>query len=155
MYRFSYCSLSFLTIIFTIHLVNGQGIFYVLVVYAAFIDYAVESLINPSPLYTVPGISDFFLCISTTDLTGAQWLINGTKVANLSPDVNVTQNFVPGVRAGVLTFNNILVEYNNTRVQCNATSKNHGLILSSSTFLILQGEWSIQCVNELVLSISQ
>ncbi len=57
-------------------------------------------------------------------ITSVEWLINGTRLEDLSL-TNVETEFSQLLtRQGTLVFNNISVEYNNTNIQCRATLSN-------------------------------
>ena len=85
---------------------------------------------------TTPGGSARFTC-SGTGLTGIQWLVNGTLLENLNL-TNVTaafrQSVVGGI--GVLTFENVLFEYNETTIRCSDSSSRTSQVQSK---LLIQG----------------
>ena len=72
-------------------------------------------------------------------ITSVQWLINGTRLEDLSL-TNVGNEFSPISRLGALVFINISVEYNNTNIQCRATLDNGETVDSNNSTLFVQGE---------------
>ena len=76
---------------------------------------------------------------SGTTITSVEWLINGTRLEDLSL-TNVETEFSQITRQGALVFNNISVEYNNTNIQCRATLSNGETGDSDNFTLLVQGE---------------
>ncbi len=77
--------------------------------------------------------------ISGTTITSVEWLINGTRLEDLSL-TNVETQFIELSRQGILVFNNISVEYNNTNILCRANLSNGETINSNDFTLLVQGE---------------
>ena len=75
----------------------------------------------------------------TINITSVEWLINGTRLEDLSL-TNVETEFSQLSRQGTLVFNNISVEYNNTNIQCRATLSNGETVDSNNVTLLVQGE---------------
>ncbi len=86
---------------------------------------------DPAILYCVS--------LSGTTITSVEWLINGTRLEDLSL-TNVETEFSQLSRQGVLVFRNISVEYNNTNIQCRATLSNGETMDSNNYTLLVQGE---------------
>ena len=98
----------------------------------------------------IPGGRDPVLnCASlsdTTTITSVEWLINRTRLEAMLEDLsltNVLMEFSEVFRQGVLVFNNISVEYNNTNIQCRATLSNGETVDSNNFTLLIQGEREI------------
>ena len=88
----------------------------------------------------IPGNNPTFNCASLSrTVTSVQWLINGTRLGDLSL-TNVETEFSQISGQGVLVFNNISVEYNNTNIQCRATLSNGETADSNNSTLLVQGE---------------
>lgn len=67
-----------------------------------------------------------------------QWLINGTELESLDlPGVRTESNIV----AGALTITNLTEIFNETTLQCMATSRAGDVFLSDTPRLRLQGEY--------------
>ncbi len=82
-------------------------------------------------------------CASLSDtITSVEWLINGTQLEDLSL-TNVLTDFSELTRQGVLLFNSISVEYNNTNIQCRTTLSNGESADSNNFTLLVQGEREI------------
>ncbi len=88
----------------------------------------------------MPGGRDPALnCASLSDtitITSVEWLINGTRLEDLS----LTNEFSQLTKQGVLVFNNISMEYNNTNIQCRATLSNGETVDTNNVTLLVQGE---------------
>ncbi len=93
----------------------------------------------------IPGDRAIFNCapLPGTTITSVQWLINGTRLEDLSL-TNVETEFSHLSRQGTLVFNNISVENNNTSVQCRATLSNGETVNSNNSTLLVQGEREIE-----------
>ncbi len=88
----------------------------------------------------IPGDNPIYNCASSSGtITSVEWLINGTQLEDLSL-TNVETEFSQLSRQGVLVFNDISVEYNNTNIQCRATLSNGETVHSNSLTLLVQGE---------------
>ncbi len=84
----------------------------------------------------IPGDNPIYNCasLSGTTITSVEWLINRTRLEDLSL-TNVVTWFSQLFRQGLLVFYNIYVEYNNTNIQCRATLSNGETVDSNnSTF---------------------
>ncbi len=91
----------------------------------------------------IPGRNPVLSCASPFDtITGVEWLINGTRLEDLSL-TNVVTEFSQLFRQGGLVFNDISVEYNNTNIQCRATLSNGETVDSNNFTLLVQGEREI------------
>ncbi len=101
---------------------------------------SIVTLTSPGSVF-IPGDNPIFNCASLphTNITSVQWLINGTRLEDLS-FTNVVTDFSELTRQGVLVFNNISVEYNNTNIQCRATLSNGETVDSNDFTLLVQGE---------------
>ncbi len=87
-----------------------------------------------------PGRDPVLNCASLSGtITSVEWLINGTRLEDLSL-TNVETQFIELFRQGGLVFNNISVEYNNTNIQCRATLSNGETVDSNYFTLLVQGE---------------
>ncbi len=96
-------------------------------------------LTSTSPVF-VPGNNPIYNCgSSSVTVTSVQWLINGTQLEDLSL-TNVETEFNQQTSQGILLFNNISVEYNNTNIQCRATLDNGETVDSNNLTLLVQGE---------------
>ena len=73
-------------------------------------------------------------------------MINGSGLEDLSL-TNAVTYFDVVTKQGVLVFNSISVEYNNTNIQCRATLSNGETVDSNSVTLLVQGERVIIFVN--------
>ena len=80
-----------------------------------------------------------FSCLSTSSLVvSIEWLVNETDLNSLQlTDVN--QGFEPIGRVGTLRFDNVSLEYNNTRIQCKVYTSTEGEVLSKNSTLLIQG----------------
>ncbi len=90
----------------------------------------------------IPGEIPIFNCATssrTITITSVEWLINGTQLEDLSL-TNVETEFSQLFRQGLLGFNNISVEYNNTNIQCRVTLSNGETVDSNNSTLLVQGE---------------
>ncbi len=91
----------------------------------------------------IPDVNPIFNCGAASDapitITSVQWLINGTRLEDLSL-TNVGTEFSQLSRQGTLVFNNISVEYNNTIIQCRANLSNGETVDSNIDTLLVQGE---------------
>ncbi len=86
------------------------------------------------------GDNPVFNCGSpSVTITSVQWLINGTRLEDLSL-TNVVTEFSQQTRQGALVFNNVPVEYNNTNIQCRANLSNGETVDSNNVTLLVQGE---------------
>ncbi len=91
----------------------------------------------------IPGRDPVLNCASIPGtITSVEWLINGTRLEDLSL-TNVETGFIG---QGVLVFNNISVEYNNTNIQCRDNLSNGETEDSNNFTLLVQGEME-QLVN--------
>ncbi len=85
----------------------------------------------------IPGRNPVLTCASISGIIiSVEWLINGTELEDLSL-TNVEAGFIG---QGVLVFNNISVEYNNTNIQCRANLSNGETVDSNDFTLLVQGE---------------
>ncbi len=88
----------------------------------------------------IPGRNPTYSCASISGtITSVEWLINGTRLEDLSL-TNVVTEFSELTEQGTLRFNNISVEYNNTNIQCRATLSNGETVDSNNVTLLVQGE---------------
>ncbi len=90
----------------------------------------------------IPGEIPIYNCASssaTITITSVEWLINGTRLEDLSL-TNVETDFSQVARQGILLFNNLSVEYNNTNIQCRATLSNGETVDSNNVALLVQGK---------------
>lgn len=89
---------------------------------------------------STPGGMASFQCLSVHgNITSIQWLVNGTHVEDLNLS-NVTTAFDSGI--GKLSFHYVPVEYNATRITCeaNISSMGTGLIIGTQeAHLLVQG----------------
>ena len=93
------------------------------------------------PLVSTPGETANFVCQprgGSTSITNLQWLINETLVETLQ--LNATRTFEFGI--GTLTFNNILLNYNGTRITCDA-NVNSDVSVTQHSILYVQGKYII------------
>ncbi len=90
----------------------------------------------------IPGHNPVLNCASisgTIAITSVEWLLKGTRLEDLSL-TNVETDFIELARQGVLLFNNISVEYNNTNIQCKVSLSNGETVDSNNFTLLVQGE---------------
>ncbi len=89
----------------------------------------------------IPGRNPVLSCASLfgTTITSVEWLINGTRLEDLSL-TNVETQFIELSKQGILVFNNISVEYNNTNIKCRANLSNGETEDSNNFTLLVQGE---------------
>ena len=90
-----------------------------------------------------PGGSATFDCISfSTETVDVHFLVNGSLFDSLTLK-NVTQevllNNMGQAQAGILRFEDLPVEYNNTRIQCRAELSIGSFVTSVVYTLLLQG----------------
>ncbi len=106
--------------------------------------YVLVLLISSNGNVFIPGRDPVLNCASLSDttITSVEWLINGTRLEDLSL-TNVETQFIELFRQGGLVFNNISVEYNNTNIQCRATLSNGETVDSNNFTLLVQGEREI------------
>ena len=79
-----------------------------------------------------------FICIaSTMPIMNLEWHVNGESLSSLQLS-NVVQLFSHGV--GTLRFDNVTVDYNDTRVQCLATTSSGEVVASTNSTLLVQGK---------------
>ena len=97
-----------------------------------------------SSFYFSSGVNPGYNCESySVNIASVQWLINGTRLEDLSL-TNVATIFVELTRQGSLLFNNVSVEYNNTNIQCRATLSNGETADSNNvTLFVEEGERKI------------
>ncbi len=95
------------------------------------------TLTSPGSVFS--GANPTLNCDSLLTITSVEWLINGTRLDDLSL-TNVAAEFSQLTRQGALVFNNISVEYNNTNIQCRATLSNGEAVDSNNSTLLVQGE---------------
>ncbi len=99
--------------------------------------------LSPSGDVFIPGVNPVFNCKAASNapitITSVQWLINETPLEDLSL-TNVETEFSQLSRQGILVFDNISVEYNNTNIQCRATLSNGETVDSNNVALLVQGE---------------
>ncbi len=98
-------------------------------------------MLTSNSIVFTPGENPLFNCGSSSDtITSVQWLINGTRLEDLSL-TNVETEFMELTDQGTLVFNNVSVEYNNTNIQCRATLSDGTTVTVDSTLrLLVQGE---------------
>ncbi len=97
------------------------------------------TLISNSNVF-IPGRDHVYICVSSTaTIRSVQWLINGTRLEDLSL-TNVETEFSEKSRRAMLVFINISVEYNNTNIQCRATLSNGETVDSIDSTLLVQGK---------------
>ena len=91
------------------------------------------------PLVSTPGETVHFVCQPRGGrITSLQWLINETLVETLQ--LNATRTFEFGI--GTLTFNNILLSYNGTRITCDASVNSGAVNITRHSKLYVQGKCS-------------
>ncbi len=86
----------------------------------------------------IPGGMSTFVCqsINSGDIQQFQWLVNGTQLESTEGiRATVQSNII-----GILSFNNIPVEYNGTTIQCIVTLTSGETISSNNAALLVQGE---------------
>jgi hypothetical protein len=89
---------------------------------------------------SVPGGEAIFDCSHSQTITGAQWLLNNTALQDLNLR-NVVAEFSDIAQVGVLTFTDLPLEYNTTRISCTAITSSGMMISSSSDVpLLIQGQ---------------
>jgi len=98
-------------------------------------------LVTPSPMTVTRGSVSVFNC--SADADAVSFRFNGTSVNVLdNPDIEVTIS-LPGMEPRLHMLHIVAKEeYNNTRVQCLATSFLSGPTFSNETVLIIQGKGS-------------
>ena len=98
--------------------------------------------LQPRPHYvSTPDGRVTFICQALPEgtITHLQWLMNGSSLEDLNLD-NVTARFTECI-GGILTFRNVPMEYNSTRITCaatitvNSTSRN----VTRDSLLLVQG----------------
>ena len=98
--------------------------------------------LQPRPHYvSTPGGRVTFICqpLPEVRITHMQWLMNGSSLEDLNLN-NVTARFTESI-GGILTFRNVPMEYNSTRITCVAaitvsfTSRN----VTRDSLLLVQG----------------
>ena len=88
------------------------------------------------PRVSTPGETADFVCLPLGgSITNLQWLVNETLVETLQ--LNATRTFEFGI--GKLTFNNILLNYNGTRITCDAIV-NSDVHVTQHSMLYVQGK---------------
>ena len=91
------------------------------------------------PRVSTPGETADFVCLPLGgSITNLQWLVNETLVETLQ--LNATRTFEFGI--GKLTFNNILLNYNGTRITCDAIV-NSDVHVTQHSMLYVQGKYII------------
>ncbi len=79
-------------------------------------------------------------CASPSDtVTNVEWFINETQLEDLNL-TNVVTDFSEPTGLGILRFNDISVEYNNTNIQCRANLSDGETEDSNNVILLVQGE---------------
>ena len=87
-----------------------------------------------------PGGNPIYNCVSSSaTIASVEWLINGTGLEDLNL-TNVVTEFSELTGQGILLFNDVSVEYNNTNIQCRATLSNGDTVNSWTSTLVVQGE---------------
>ncbi len=85
------------------------------------------------------GENPIYNCVSSSAIiTSVEWLINGTRLQDLSL-TNVVTEFSQLSRRATLVFTMVSVKYNNTNIQCRATLSNGETVDSSNSTLLVQG----------------
>ncbi len=88
---------------------------------------------------SVPGGEAIFDCSHSQTITGVQWLLNDTALQDLNLR-NVAAEFSDIIQVGVLTFTDLPLEYNKTRISCTAITSSGMMEPSSSDVLqLIQG----------------
>lgn len=85
---------------------------------------------------TLGGNTSLSCASSLGTVNSVEWLINGTAVPR---DENIVLYFNKIDGIGTLKFTNLALEYNNSRVKCQASFGSEGVVTSSATLLLLQG----------------
>ncbi len=92
---------------------------------------------------TFPGMNFTFECQphNSGPIQQFQWLLNGTRLE----DLNQTERIMTHTTTifGLLNFNIISVEYNDTTIQCIVTLTSGEVISSNNATLLVQGEEKI------------
>ena len=88
------------------------------------------------PVVAVGDTAVFTCLLSFSTLVSVEWLVNGTSL-NSSQLHDVELAFI--AKLGVIRFNNVSADYNNTRIQCLATSSTNEMMLSRTSTFRLQG----------------
>ncbi len=104
------------------------------------------TLTSPGSVFVL-GDNPVFNCVSLhgATVTSVQWLINGTRLEDLSL-TNVRTDFSEITEQGSLVFNNVPVEYNGTYIQCRVTLSNGETENSNNSTLLVQGEYKLYTV---------
>ena len=98
--------------------------------------------LQPRPHYvSTPGGRVTFICrpLSEGTITHLQWLMNGSSLEDLNLN-NVTARFTESI-GGILTFRNVPMEYNSTRIVCAAAITVHSTSrnVTRDSLLLVQG----------------
>ncbi len=98
------------------------------------------SLTPSQDVVTTPGRSVPFVCesINSRGLRQLHWLVNGTRLEDLSLGDRVEDYMSRGVRT--LFFLTVSVEYNDTTIQCIANFSSGEIVYSNNVSLLVQGE---------------
>ena len=84
----------------------------------------------------VGGVSTFTCITTTSPIVSVEWLVNGTSF-NSSQLHNVEQALAAG--SGILRFNNVTIDDNNTVIQCLATTPSQEVWPTGTSLLRVQG----------------
>ena len=97
-------------------------------------------VVQLQPINPVTRVGGFpvFTCVAIPPavVVSAEWLVNGTSL-NSSQLHNVEQGLLFGIN--VLQFNNVSIDYNNTRIQCLGTTSSDEVLSSRISLLRVQG----------------
>ena len=99
--------------------------------------YIMSTVLAPSEVVAGIGGIAIFTCRSKSSaLTDVEWLINGTSLQELN---DVRQVFEPISEVGIIRFDNLPVEYNNTVLQCIPIASSGSQMASRNSTLLVQG----------------
>ncbi len=98
-------------------------------------------MIIPTEEVTIPGMMSTYVCqsINTGNIQQFQWLLNGTRLEDLNKTDRIRTVNLDQI-IGIIHFNNITVDYDNTTIQCKVTLPSGVVISSSNAKLLVQGE---------------
>ena len=104
-----------------------------------------EVFLSPSGvLVSVQGGEARVSCFSSATISDVEWTVNGTAIQDQNL-TNVTTQFFTGSssQTGVLTFTDLPLEYNATRISCTATTTSGRLSSNNHVLLLVQGKHGI------------
>lgn len=112
-------------------------IVYNLTINVFFLLFLIIAELIPEPVYvTSSGVNASYTCIPNraTVATGISWFINETSLNNLQLS-DVVEAMDSDTHIGTLTFRNVPIKYNNTRIQCLAITNSDSEIPSNTSKL--------------------